>query len=61
MATHFIPSNFPGFEESGGNAGTGVDFLARETGDSATSAKYFRAAGYESGRPAECARFVPQS
>lgn len=50
VATHFIPPNFPGFEESGGKAGTGVDFLARETGDPATSAKYFRAAGYESGR-----------
>ena len=50
VATHFIPPNFPGFEESGGKSGTGVDFLARETGDPATSAKYFRAAGYESGR-----------
>jgi peptide/nickel transport system substrate-binding protein len=50
VATHFIPPSFPGFEESGGKSGTGVDFLARETGDPATSAKYFRAAGYESGR-----------
>ena len=50
VATHFIPPNFPGFDESGGKSGTGVDFLARETGDPATSAKYFRAAGYESGR-----------
>ena len=50
VATHFIPPSFPGFEESGGRAGTGVDFLARDTGDSAVSAKYFKAAGFPSGR-----------
>lgn len=50
VATHFIPPNFPGFEESGGKAGTGVDFLARETGDPAVSAKYFKAAGFPSGK-----------
>jgi peptide/nickel transport system substrate-binding protein len=50
VATHFIPPDFPGFEESGGKAGTGVDFLARETGDPAISAKYFKAAGFASGK-----------
>jgi peptide/nickel transport system substrate-binding protein len=50
VATHFIPPNFPGFEESGGKGGTGVDFLSRETGDPAIAAKYFRAAGHESGK-----------
>ena len=50
IATHFIPPNFPGFEESGGKGGTGVDFLSRDTGDPAISAKYFRAAGHEDGK-----------
>jgi peptide/nickel transport system substrate-binding protein len=50
VATHFLPPNFPGFEESGGKGGTGVDFLARETGDPAIAAKYFRAAGYSGGK-----------
>ena len=50
VASHWIPPNFPGFEESGGKAGTGVDFLARETGDPAVSAKYFKAAGFAGGK-----------
>ena len=50
VATHYIPPNFPGFEQSGGKAGTGVDFLARETGDPAVSAKYFKAAGFAGGK-----------
>jgi peptide/nickel transport system substrate-binding protein len=50
VATHFIPPEFPGFEESGGKAGTGVDFLAKETGDPAVSAKYFKAAGMAGGK-----------
>ena len=50
VATHFIPPDFPGFEEAGGKAGTGVDFLARDTGDAAVSAKYFKAAGFPSGK-----------
>ncbi len=50
VATHFIPPEFPGFQESGGKAGTGVDFLAKETGDPAVSAKYFKAAGMAGGK-----------
>jgi len=50
VATHFIPPNFPGFQEAGGKAGTGVDFLAKETGDPAVSAKYFKAAGMAGGK-----------
>src|SRR5215208_1235713 len=50
VATHFIPPNFPGFQEAGGKAGTGVDFLAKETGDPAVSAKYFKAAGFSGGK-----------
>ena|SRR5215211_326824 len=50
VATHFIPPEFPGFQEAGGKAGTGVDFLAKETGDPAVSAKYFKAAGMAGGK-----------
>jgi peptide/nickel transport system substrate-binding protein len=50
VATHFLPPDFPGFKEAGGLAGTGVDFLAKQTGDPAVSAKYFKAAGYPSGK-----------
>ena len=50
VATHFIPPDFPGFQEAGGKAGTGVDFLAKETGDPAVSAKYFKAAGMAGGK-----------
>jgi peptide/nickel transport system substrate-binding protein len=50
VATHFIPPDFPGFKESGGKSGTGVDFLARETGDPAVAAKYFKAAGFAGGK-----------
>ena len=50
VATHFIPPDFPGFDESGGRSGTGVDFLSRETGDPAIAAKYFRAAGHDGGK-----------
>jgi peptide/nickel transport system substrate-binding protein len=50
VATHFIPPDFPGFQEAGGKAGTGVDFLAKETGDPAVSAQYFKAAGMAGGK-----------
>ena len=32
IATHFIPPNFPGFEEAGGKAASGVDFLSKPNG-----------------------------
>ena len=50
VASHFLPPEFPGFEQSGGKGGTGVDFLSRETGDPAIAAKYFKAAGHGSGK-----------
>lgn len=50
VATHFLPPGMPGFEEAGGAAGTGVDFLAAPSGDPALAAKYLKAAGYASGR-----------
>jgi peptide/nickel transport system substrate-binding protein len=50
VATHFIPPDFPGFEESGGAEGFELDFLANPKGDQELSAEYFRRAGFDSGR-----------
>jgi len=51
MATHFLSPAIAGFEEAGGKAGPGYDFL-NDTGEPMpdVSAKYFKAAGYPSGR-----------
>ena len=50
VATHFLPPDFPGFEEAGGLEGTGLDYLANPDGDPEVSAKYFKAAGMDSGK-----------
>jgi peptide/nickel transport system substrate-binding protein len=50
VASHFLPPDFPGFDEAGGRAGTGVDFLKNPRGDMALAAKYMKAAGYPSGK-----------
>jgi peptide/nickel transport system substrate-binding protein len=50
VATHFLPPNFPGFEEAGGVEGPDLDFLASPEGDMEVAEKYMREAGYESGR-----------
>ncbi|HEV7493726.1 ABC transporter substrate-binding protein [Baekduia sp.] len=52
LATHFLPPGIPGFEEAGGLAGPGYDFLsvAHPRGDAALAATYMRRAGYPSGR-----------
>jgi peptide/nickel transport system substrate-binding protein len=50
VATHFLPPDFPGFEEAGGLEGSGLDFLASPEGDPEVSAKYFEAAGMSSGK-----------
>jgi len=50
IASHFLYPGVQGFEEAGGEQGTGVDFLAHPAGDSALAARYMRAAGYPSGR-----------
>jgi len=50
IASHFIMPGIPGFEEAGGLKGAGFDFLANESGDPKVAAKYFRKAGYESGK-----------
>jgi peptide/nickel transport system substrate-binding protein len=51
MATHFLSPTIPGFAEAGGKKGPGYDFI-NDTGEPMpdVSAKYFKAAGYPSGR-----------
>ena len=50
IATHFLPPDFPGFEEAGGMKGPGVDFLRNPRGDMELAAEYMKKAGYPSGR-----------
>ncbi|MDA0181600.1 ABC transporter substrate-binding protein [Solirubrobacter phytolaccae] len=51
MATHFLPPGTAGFEEAGGAEGTGVDFLSADGAPLPdVSAKYFKAAGFASGK-----------
>ncbi len=47
MATHFLPPGTPGFEESGGVKGTGVDYLANPNGNMAVAKKYLAASGID--------------
>ena len=50
VATHYIPPDFPGFEEAGGLEGSGLDYLANPDGDPALAAEYMKKAGYDSGK-----------
>jgi peptide/nickel transport system substrate-binding protein len=50
IPTHVIPPGVPGFQEAGGSRGFGLDFMSHPEGDRALAAKYFRQAGYASGR-----------
>jgi peptide/nickel transport system substrate-binding protein len=44
LANHFLPPEFPGFQDAGGAKGTGADFLANPKGDMAVAKKYMLAA-----------------
>ena len=51
VASHYIPPEFPGFEEAGGLQGSGdLDFLANPNGDPQLAAAYMKKAGYPSGK-----------
>jgi peptide/nickel transport system substrate-binding protein len=50
IPTHFLPPGIPGFEEAGGTAGPGFDFLKNPRGDMNVAANYMKKAGYASGR-----------
>jgi peptide/nickel transport system substrate-binding protein len=53
IATHWLPPNFPGFEEAGGKEGfADIDYFNAKNaaGDLDIAAKYFKEAGYSSGK-----------
>ena len=51
VASHYIPPEFPGFEQAGGLQGSGdLDFLANPNGDPQLAAAYMKKAGYPSGK-----------
>ena len=52
LPTHFLPPQFPGFEEAGGFNGPGYDFLNKqnEKGNMQVAAEYMKKAGYPSGK-----------
>jgi peptide/nickel transport system substrate-binding protein len=47
LATHYLPFDFPGFEEAGGTKGPALDFMANPSGDMALAKKYMLAAKKE--------------
>ncbi len=50
VATHFLSPGIPGFEEAGGMAGPGVDYLKNPSGDLNLAQSYMKKAGYSSGK-----------
>lgn len=50
VATHYLPPDFPGFEEGGGLEGPDLDFIANPEGDPELAAEYMKKAGYSSGK-----------
>ena len=50
IGTHFLPPDFPGYEESGGEKGFGEDFMASPKGNPALAAAYMKKAGYPTGK-----------
>jgi peptide/nickel transport system substrate-binding protein len=49
-ATHILTPGESGFEEAGGLAGPGYDWLKNPTGDPAVAASYMKKAGFSSGK-----------
>ena len=50
VATHYLPPDFPGFEEAGGLEGPDLDFMANPDGDPELAAEYMKKAGFSSGK-----------
>ena len=46
VATHFIYPEVPGFQQSGGMAGFGEDYISHPDGDMTVACKYMKLAGY---------------
>jgi peptide/nickel transport system substrate-binding protein len=49
-ATHILPPGISGFDQAGGTAGPGFDFLAKPSGDPQLAASYMKKAGFKSGK-----------
>src|SRR5205823_10188227 len=47
VETHFIYPEMPGFQQSGGYAGFGEDFVSHPKGDMTVACKYMKLAGYK--------------
>jgi peptide/nickel transport system substrate-binding protein len=60
LATHFLPPGIAGYQEAGGAAGPGEDFLSARTagGDAELAAAYMKRAGFPSGRYTGNERFL---
>jgi peptide/nickel transport system substrate-binding protein len=50
IPTHFIPPGITGYDQAGGAAGPGLDFLKYPNGNMALAEKYMKKAGYPSGK-----------
>jgi peptide/nickel transport system substrate-binding protein len=50
IANHFLYPGVAGFDEAGGEKGTGVDFLANPSGDMKVATQYMRKAGFPTGK-----------
>jgi len=46
VATHFIYPEVPGFQQAGGDAGFGQDYISHPSGDMTVACKYMKLAGY---------------
>jgi peptide/nickel transport system substrate-binding protein len=47
VSTHYLGPEVPGFKESGGEKGFGIDFVSNPGGDMKVACKYMKAAGYD--------------
>jgi peptide/nickel transport system substrate-binding protein len=50
IATHLLTPGINGFDEAGGMAGIGVDFLENPNGDAEVAADYLKKAGFKNGK-----------
>ena len=50
VATHYLPPDFPGFDQAGGLEGPDLDFTANPDGDPQLAAEYMKKAGFSSGK-----------
>jgi peptide/nickel transport system substrate-binding protein len=50
VATHIIPPGVAGFDEGGGKAGFGYDYVKSPAGDPAVAAQYLKKAGFSNGK-----------